>query len=121
MKFCWATIRIKDLEESLEFYEGIVGLKVSKRMDMGEGKTIVFLGKGETKLEMIYNKEYKDIDMGDSITLGFEVDSADEKIEFIKGKGLEIHSGPFSPVPSTKFFYVMDPNGLKIQFVENIK
>ncbi len=121
MKFCWATIRIKDLDRSLEFYKEIVGLEISQRMDMGEGKTIVFLGPGETKLEMIYNKEYKDIDFGDSISLGFEVDSVDEKIEFIKSKGLKIHSGPFSPVPSTKFFYVLDPNGLKIQFVENIK
>lgn len=121
MKFCWATIRVKSLKESLEFYEEIVGLELSQRLDMGEGKTIIFLGEGETKLEMIYNEKYKNIDMGDSISLGYEVDSADEKIEFIKNKGLEIHSGPFSPVPATKFFYVMDPNGLKIQFVENIK
>lgn len=121
MKFCWATIRVENLKESLEFYQNIVGLEVSQRLDMGEGKTIIFLGTGETKLEIIYNVEYQDIDMGDSITLGFEVDSADEKMEFIKNKGLEIHSGPFTPAPSTKFFYVMDPNGLKIQFVENIK
>ena len=121
MKFCWATIRVKNLEESLKFYEEVVGLKVSQRLDMGEGKTIMFLGEGETKLEIIYNEEYKNIDMGDSITLGFEVDSVEEKIDFIKEKGLKVHSGPFNPAPSTKFFYVMDPNGLKIQFVENIK
>jgi lactoylglutathione lyase len=47
------------------------------------------------------------------------VESIDKMINFIKEKGLEIHSGPFQPNPSTKFFYVKDPNGLKIQFVEN--
>lgn len=119
MKFCWATIRVKDIKDSLDFYEGIVGLKVQETLEMGEGKVIKFLGDGETKLEIIYNEKYKDIDMGSSISLGFEVDSVEEKMEYIKKKGVEIHSGPFSPVPSTKFFYVMDPNGLKIQFVEN--
>ena len=119
MKFCWATIRVKNLEESLEFYKDIVGLEVEKRLEMGEGKTILFLGKGETKVEMIYNEKYKDIDMGKSISLGFEVDSAKEKMEDIKQRGIEIDSGPFCPVVSTEFFYVIDPNGLKIQFVEN--
>lgn len=119
MKFCWATIRIKNLKESLYFYEEIVGLKTQKILEMGQGKTIVFLGQGETKLEMIYNEKHKDIDFGESISLGFQVESVDEKVEFIKEKGLDIHSGPFSPAPNTKFFFVMDPNGLKIQFVEN--
>lgn len=121
MKFCWVTIRIKDLKESLHFYEEIVGLNVHQKIEMGEGKTIMFLGDGETKLEMIYNDKYKDIDMGQSITLGFEVESVEEKIKFIEEKGLKVESGPFSPAPNTKFFYVMDPNGLKIQFVENVK
>lgn len=119
MKFSWATIRVRDLEESLEFYEDIVGLEVEKRMEMGEGQTILFLGKGETKLEIVYEQGYKDIDMGTSISLGFEVDSVREKIDYLNKKGLEIHSGPFCPVPSIEFFYVMDPNGLKIQFIEN--
>ena len=33
-------------------------------------------------------------------------------------KGLQIQNGPFQPNPQTKFFFVLDPNGLKIQFVQ---
>ncbi|NLK05931.1 MAG: VOC family protein, partial [Spirochaetales bacterium] len=31
---------------------------------------------------------------------------------------LEIYAGPFSPNPYVRFFYILDPNGVKIQFVE---
>ena len=37
----------------------------------------------------------------------------------MKEKGIPIHSGPFQPNPHARFFFVLDPNGLKIQFVEN--
>ncbi len=119
--FCWTTLNVKDLQESLDFYENIVGLKVDRRLDMGPNNAIVFLGQGETKLELIYDSENKDIEIGKNISIGFEVESVDENIEFIKDKGIEIYSGPFSPAPTTKFFFVLDPNGLKVQFVENIK
>ncbi len=35
--------------------------------------------------------------------------------------GLPVQAGPFSPNPSIKFLYVLDPDGLKIQFVENVR
>jgi len=41
-------------------------------------------------------------------------------ISDLKEKGIDIHSGPFQPNPDIKFFYLLDPNGLKVQLVENI-
>ena len=120
MKFCWTTLSVKNLEESLKFYQEIVGLEVDRRFPAGPGVEIAFLGAGETKVELICNEEIKDIDFGQHISLGFEVESVDGMIEFIKEKGIAIHSGPFQPNPHVKFFFVTDPNGLKIQFVENI-
>jgi lactoylglutathione lyase len=118
MKFCWATITVKDMEESLKFYQEIVGLPVEKRFETRPGVEIVFLGDGETKVELIRNEQIKDVSFGQDISLGFEVDSIDEMMKLVKEKGIEIHSGPFRPNPHTKFFFVLDPNGLKIQFVE---
>lgn len=119
MKFCWSTLTVKDMEESLKFYKEIVGLKENKRFQAGPGMEIVFLGEGETQIELIYNANKKDINMGADISLGFQVSSLDEMMEFVKEKGIDIHSGPFQPNPSTRFFYVLDPNGLRIQFVES--
>lgn len=48
------------------------------------------------------------------------IESVDNMIEVIKEKGLEVESGPFQPNPHIKFFNVKDPNGVSIQFVENM-
>ncbi len=118
MRFNWTTIMVKDMEESLKFYQEIVGLPIDRRFKSGDAVEIVFLGDGETKVELIDNKELKEVKIGQDISLGFETDSLEKMMSFVKEKGVEIHSGPFQPNPHTKFFYVLDPNGLKIQFVE---
>ncbi len=120
MKFCWSTLVVKDLDESLKFYKEILGLKENRRFNSGPGIEIAFLGEGETQIELMTSPQPREINMGTDISLGFEIDSVDEKIAELKAKGIEIHSGPFQPAPYIKFFYVMDPNGLKIQLVENL-
>ena len=121
MKFCWSTITVMNMEQSLKFYQEIVGLPLNRRFQAGLGTEIAFLGDGETKIELICTESHHKGNIGENISLGFEVDSVDDMIGFIMAKGLEVHDGPFQPNPHTKFFYVLDPNDLKIQFVENIK
>ena len=111
---------VKNLDESLKFYKEIVELNVSRRFNAGPGVEIAFLGDGETKVELICNEALKEVSFGNDISLGFEVDSVDVMMASVKEKGIDIHSGPFQPNPHIKYFYVLDPNGLKIQFVENI-
>ncbi len=121
MSFCWTTLHVNNLKESLEFYQEIVGLEIGRRFEAGPEKEIAFLGEGETKVELVDDKDINSVNLGDDISLGFEVDSLSEKIKFLKNKGVEIDSGPFEPNPNIKFFFIQDPNGLKIQFVENLK
>jgi len=120
MKFCWSTFKVKNMDESLKFYEEIIGLKLDKRFKSGLGMDIAFLGEGETKVELICDDNSSDVNIGPDISLGFEVKSVDEMMDFVKEKGIDIESGPFQPNPHIKFFYIKDPNGLKIQFVENM-
>ena len=120
MKFCWCTITVNNMEESLKFYEEIVGLSLNRRFAAGPGMEIAFLGAGGTEVELIFNPNHKAPGNIDGISLGFEVNSVDEKIKFIKEKGLAVESGPFQPNPHIKFFFVKDPNGVSIQFVENM-
>lgn len=120
MKFCWASVSVKNLEESLKFYQEIVGLSVDRRFKSGPGREIAFLGDGETKLELICDEAVKEVTVGQDISLGFQVKSLEEKMEYVKARDIAIHSGPFQPNPHVKFFFVTDPNGLRIQFVEKM-
>jgi lactoylglutathione lyase len=120
MKFCWSTLMVNNLEESLKFYQDIVGLSLDRRFKAGPEVEIAFLGDGETKLELICNEKSKGVNIGQDISLGFEIESVNGMMEYLKGKGVDILSGPFQPNPHIKFFYLLDPNGLKVQLVENI-
>jgi len=120
MSFLWTTITVSDLEASLKFYQDIVGLPLVRRFDAGPMGEIAFLGDGDTKIELIGSRSGK-ADFGPDISLGFAVDSADEKIAALDKQGIRLHSGPFSPNPHVKFFFIQDPDGLKIQFVEENK
>lgn len=118
MKFAHVTINVKDLSESIKFYEEIVGLPIVNRFLAGPNTEIVFLGEGETLVELIYDSTISDVSMSSDISIGFSVDSLDDIISFIKEKGIDIHSGPSQPNPNTRFFFILDPNGLKVQFIE---
>lgn len=116
MKMLWTTLHVKDMDKSLEFYEKILELPVNTIYSPVEGMKIAFLGEGETQLELICTGE--DVSFGKDVSIGFEVNSVEAQIEYFGHKGIEIHEGPFSPNPSIEFFYVLDPDGFKVQFVE---
>ena len=112
---------VRDMEESLRFYQTIVGLQLERRQKAGPGVELAFLGDGETQVELICNEAKKEIIVGQDISWGFETASVELLMALMKENGIAIHSGPFQPNPGIRFFYVQDPNGLKIQFVENIR
>ena len=121
MEFCWSTLMVADMEESLKFYQEIIGLTLVRKFSAGPQMEIAFLGDGETKIELICDQTKTEINVGKDICWGFEICSVDEIMTFLKEKGIEIYSGPFQPNPHTKFFDILDPNGMRIQLVEKIK
>lgn len=118
MKLAHVTIMVKDLEESLKFYKDILALPIVERFKAGPEQEIVFLGNGNSLIELIYNRNLVKPNIGQDISIGFGVEDLDDSIENIKDNNIEIHSGPFQPNKSTRFFFVLDPNGLKVQFIE---
>jgi lactoylglutathione lyase len=118
MKFCWTTLYVKDMDESLRFYQEVVGLPLNRRMKPTLEQEIAFLGSDGTQVELICRQDKKDVSLGQDISMGFETPSLDALIEQFRTIGLAVHSGPFQPNPGIRFLYVLDPNGLKIQFVE---
>ncbi len=119
MKYCWTTVQVGDLEKSIAFYQEIIGLPVMRRFSAGQHGEIAFLGEGETQIELIERKN-EQVEPGRAVTLGFAVDSLDRTLAFIADQGIEIESGPFQPNGHIKFFYVLDPNGVRIQFSESM-
>lgn len=118
MKFAHVTIMVKNLEDSLNFYQNIIELPIVERFSAGPDQEIVFLGEGEGLVELIYNENLQEPNIGQDISIGFEVENLDETMLTIKDKDIELHSGPFQPNDFTRFFFIEDPNGVKVQFIE---
>ncbi len=119
MNFCWCTLQVRDMKASLSFYTTTVGLKMNKRFSPADGMDIAFLGERETQVELICNTNEPSSSSCDGISLGFETASLDDTMNFIHTQGIKIAAGPFEPNPHTRFFYVKDPDGYTVQFVEN--
>lgn len=121
MKLLWTTIYVKNLEESIEFYSDLAELKVINRFPAGPGMEIAFMGNGtddETLVEFIADGKTAASDIGESISIGFAVDSIDTIMKKVENKGIPIHSGPIETPSNARFFVIKDPNGLNVQFFQ---
>lgn len=120
MKFCWSTLYVKDLNQSVQFYQEAIGLPLARRFKEGEQIEIAFMGGGDTKLELIHDASRPGGDVGGDISWGFEVDSVEKAFDELKAKGVKILCQPIQPAPYVRFFFIEDPNGFKVQIVQNL-
>ena len=120
MKMVHLTIHTKKLKESVAFYQDILGFFVEERFYGLGGKSIVFLGSkdNQVRIELIENKEPPCL--GAAFSVGFHVDDIALAYKRMEALGLN-PSHISSPNPSTQFFFLSDPNGLRIQLISQDK
>ncbi|MDR0859000.1 MAG: VOC family protein [Oscillospiraceae bacterium] len=118
MKFAHVTISVIDLDKSISFYRDIVGLPLQSRTPAGPDTEIAFLGDGGTKVELICRKGESSVFFSQDISIGFETDSVTELSALLKANGYETGE-IISPNPQVAFFFISDPNAVKVQFLEH--
>lgn len=120
MKLSHITISVKNMEESLKFYNKVLGLPIQHRLNPYLGTEIIFLGDGDTSVELICLEEKHNVSFGEDISIGFGVQSLEVTRALLSKNGIAcgeiINAGL-----QTRFFFVKDPNGVKIQFIEQGK
>lgn len=118
MNCCWCTITTEKLEESVKFYQEVVGLAVARRFSPAPGTEIVFLeDKNHFKIELMRDGKGAGT-VKEGISLGFEVESLADTLKLVQSHHIPVAGGPVK-VPACTFFFVKDPNDVSIQFVEN--
>lgn len=118
MQFIFATVHVKDLEDSIRFYEQTVGLRLIRRFFGGPGIDIAFLADGPAELELICDKNAGCPVHGTDLSLGFLTEDLDQAMRDMEMQGVAIAAGPFQPNPSARFFFIEDPNGVRVQIIE---
>jgi len=99
----------------VEFYQWLLGLPVSNKIDLADG-TIIFLGEDETKFEIIQDRNAGSVD-AKGLTIGFAVDDLEQKLALLDSRQIP-HSDIISPVPEVRFAFFTDLNGCSIQLFE---
>lgn len=118
LRMNWITLRVRDLEASLHFYNKILGLPIERRFK-SRGREIVMLGtEGQPKIELIQSTDQV-LKPACGVSVGFEVTSLDEAIEHLSQQGIPVARGPITPNPHLRFFYVLDPDGFEVQIAEH--
>ncbi|HPY37176.1 MAG TPA: VOC family protein [Clostridia bacterium] len=118
MKLNWVTIRVGDLEKSLFFYTQLLKLEVAARFPSGEREIVMLGDANEAKIELIYEAGKSVETPGRGVTIGLEADDLDALVHLLKENGLAL-TGPISPNPKLRFFFVKDPDGYSVQLAEH--
>jgi lactoylglutathione lyase len=118
-------LRVYDLEKSIAFYTGLLGMQLLRRSDYPDGKfTLAFVGYGDeasnTVLELTHNWGHEPYTIGDAfghIALGVpDVYGACERLA-TAGAKITRAAGPMKH-GKTVIAFVEDPDGYKIELVE---
>lgn len=117
MFFRQFTIKVRDVEKSIHFYETIAGLSVTRRYQNGQAD-IVFLANeaGETQIELVAAPELKKF-QGGGFFISFETSDLDGARNNVVKQGLE-PTEIRQPDAEYRYFYVYDPDGVSVQIIQ---
>ncbi len=119
MKLAHTMIRVKDLDESLEFYQGFLGLKEVRRHAIGDEATLVFLADeaGNYHIELTYNHGEQEYELGNQFGhLAFLVPDLEVVVSEVESRGWWFRRS--KPQNQSKYIFVKDPNGYDIEILE---
>ncbi len=118
MKFIQVTIRTAAFEEEIRFYEEIAGLTIVR--DARPGRQMVFLADapGDTNVEILEAADVMDAG-SPYLSIGFQMADAEAMRADLLARGLEA-TEMIQPSTTAKFFYVKDPAGVQVQFLQRL-
>ncbi len=122
VQWAYTGIRVKDLEASVKFYVGVLGMKEAERFVQPSTKgTVVILRKEGSDHQLELNHYPKGsrfgttYDVGEALDhLGFETADLDGVLAAAKAAGYPAVLEMQDPVH--RWAYIRDPNGIWIEF-----
>ena len=125
MRILHTMLRVTDLERSLAFYTGVLGMKLLRRTDYPEGKfTLAFVGYGDEAhgavIELTHNWGVEKYDLGNAFGhVAIEVADAHAACDAIRQRGGKVvrEAGPMKH-GSTVIAFVEDPDGYRIELIQ---
>ncbi len=117
-------LRVADLDRSIAFYTGVLGMRELRRKAYPDGKfTLAFVGYGDesesTVLELTHNWGVSHYDIGNAFGhIAIEVDDVHAACERMREAGGKIirEAGPMN-AGTTIIAFLEDPDGYQIELI----
>jgi lactoylglutathione lyase len=127
-RFDHVMLRVLDLERSLAFYEGLLGMKVLRRTDYETGRfTNVFLSFNEatqSSLELTHNWDQQEgYEKGQAFGhLALMVNDIHQAVSHLEKNGVKIKTYPKQMNHGTRIIaFIFDPDEYVIELVEPLQ
>jgi lactoylglutathione lyase len=125
MRILHTMLRVGDLKRSIDFYTGVLGMRVLRQKDYPDGRfTLAFVGYGAEDegavLELTHNWDTSRYDLGTGYGhVALEVEDAYKACDEVKKRGGRVtrEAGPMKH-GTTVIAFVEDPDGYKIEFIQ---
>ncbi|MEH7502826.1 VOC family protein [Neobacillus drentensis] len=114
-------VMVSDLEDSLTFYQKVVGMELKDQFTIANGsRTLAFLGfngTDETELELVYGGNPDLPSEGKVNHIAFLVDDIEEEFKRLQGLDIVFISDEIVTLPNGyRNFFVQGPDGEKVEF-----
>lgn len=126
MRILHTMLRVGNLDRSIAFYTGVLGMKLLRKNEYPDGKfTLAFVGYQDESdgvvIELTHNWGVESYDIGSAYGhIAIEVGDAYKACESVRQHGgiVSREAGPMKH-GATVIAFVIDPDGYKIEFIEN--
>ena len=124
MRLLHTMLRVGNLDRSVDFYTGVLGMKLLRQKDYPDGRfTLAFVGYGDeadnTVIELTYNWDTDSYDTGNGFGhIAIEVDDVYTAVEELRSRGGKVirEAGPMN-AGTTILAFVEDPDGYQIELL----
>ncbi len=123
-KFLHTRMRVNDLDRTLEFYQRVFGLEVTRRHESPRGSKLAFLSvpNSEEEIEITYFPGSGPVQVQEDLMhLAFEVESMDAFQKHLQTIGEKLSDGPTRSSSGSVFAFVDAPEGYEIEVIERPK
>ena len=123
-KFLHTRMRVNDLEATLEFYQKVFGLQVTRRHESPRGSKLAFLSvpNSQEEIEITYFPGSGPVQVQEDLMhLAFEVESMETFQKHLDSIGVELSDGPTESSSGSTFAFVDAPEGYEVEVIERPK
>lgn len=123
-KFLHTRMRVNDLDKTLDFYQNVFGLEVTRRHESPRGSKLAFLAvpNSEEEIEITYFPGSGSVKVQEDLMhLAFEVESMSAFQKHLKEIDVPLSDGPTKSSSGSTFAFVDAPEGYEIEVIERSK